>query len=104
MPGKRDASALQGHLPGQMSGKSQVGVLIPCAFGLTISARNRERRNEMSQKGFKQVYDETQALCKTATDGGPNSDTTLWDWMWEGYWKTMTPAQMAAEWDALSEA
>lgn len=57
----------------------------------------------MTNKDFQQVYDATEALCKTPTDGGPNSDTTLWDWMQAGYWQTMTPKQMADEWDTLSE-
>jgi len=58
----------------------------------------------MDTKNFETVYEETEMLCKAPTDGGPNSDTTLWDWMQAGYWQTMTPAQMAAEWDELSEA
>ena len=55
-------------------------------------------------KNFEQVYAATEALCKTATDGNNGSETTLGDWMTEGEWQTMTPAEMAAEWDALSEA
>jgi len=55
-------------------------------------------------RNFDQKYYETKALCKTETDGGPNGDTTLWDWMRAGYWTEMTPEQMAAEWDELSKS
>lgn len=49
---------------------------------------------------FEQTYEATRELCKTETDN--TAETTLWDWMKAGYWQTMTPAEMAAEWDALS--
>lgn len=57
----------------------------------------------MSKKNFQQVYEATEALCKSATDGGKDHDTTLYDWMLSGDWETMTPAQMASEWDSMSE-
>lgn len=50
-------------------------------------------------KKFQNKLAAVEALCKTATEG----DTNLEDWMVEGNWETMTPADIAAEWDALSE-
>lgn len=52
---------------------------------------------------FNQTYEATESLCKTQTDGNDGNETTLADWMREGNWQTMTPAEMAAEWDSLSE-
>lgn len=52
---------------------------------------------------FRDVYEAVESLCKTATDGGENAETTLEEWMRAGNWQTMTPAEIAAEWDALSE-
>ena len=51
---------------------------------------------------FDQTYDATAALCKTFT--GDNNSSPLADWMREGDWQNSTPAEMAAEWDAMSEA
>jgi hypothetical protein len=48
---------------------------------------------------FDQTYAATERLCKTETN--PANGTTLADWMREGDWQNMTPAVMAAEWDAL---
>jgi hypothetical protein len=56
-----------------------------------------------TNKNFNQVYEATAALCKTSTDGNNGQETTLADWMQEGDWQNMTPADMAAEWDELSE-
>lgn len=52
---------------------------------------------------FNQTYNETESLCKTETDGNNGKETTLADWMREGNWQEMTPAEMAQEWDELSE-
>lgn len=52
---------------------------------------------------FDQTYDKTESLCKTATDGNNGAETTLSDWMREGSWQEMTPTEMAAEWDELSD-
>jgi len=38
-------------------------------------------------------------LCETAIEG----DTNLDDWMRAGNWQTMSVAEIAAEWDALSD-
>ena len=57
----------------------------------------------MTNPNFNQKYDETEKLCKTPTDGKDGAETTLSDWMREGEWQTMTPAEMAAEWDGLSD-
>jgi len=52
---------------------------------------------------FTQTYEATESLCKTETDGKNGKETTLADWMQEGNWQEMTPAEMAQEWDELSE-
>ena len=52
---------------------------------------------------FNQTYTKTEQLCNTQTDGNNGAETTLSDWMREGEWQTMTPAEMAAEWDELSD-
>lgn len=54
-------------------------------------------------KTFDQAYDETEQLCKTPTTGNNGKETTLADWMREGDWQNMTPAEMAAEWDELGQ-
>jgi hypothetical protein len=46
---------------------------------------------------FKNLYEATEALCKTDAEG----ESSLHDWMREGSWWDATPADMAAEWDAL---
>lgn len=58
--------------------------------------------NQIDEKAFAARYDATERLCKTPTDGDGGT-TTLWDWMLEGEWEVMTPEDMAAEWDSLSE-
>lgn len=56
-----------------------------------------------NQPKFQTIYEATESLCKTATDGNNGTETTLEEWMREGNWQTMTPAEMAAEWDDLTE-
>lgn len=46
---------------------------------------------------FKNLYEATEVLCKTDAEG----ESSLADWMRAGNWQTMTPEDMAAEWDAL---
>ena len=46
---------------------------------------------------FDAKFQATERLCKTDTEG----TTTLADWMQWGEWETMTPAQMAEEWDEI---
>jgi hypothetical protein len=65
--------------------------------------RTDKEKTEMTNKSFSQVYEATESLCKTATNGNDGQETTLADWMQEGDWQNMTPEQMAAEWDELSE-
>lgn len=57
----------------------------------------------MAPQNFQQVYDEVESQCKTATDGQNGTETTLEDWMHAGNWQEMTSAEIAAEWDALSD-
>ena len=49
---------------------------------------------------FREKLSQVAALCQTDTDG---PDTTLADWMVEGYWQTMSARDIATEWDSLSE-
>ena len=57
-------------------------------------------QNTQQTQEFQTKLAQVEALCKTETDG---PDTQLADWMVEGYWQTMSAADIAAEWDALSE-
>lgn len=50
---------------------------------------------EIDTRLFDAKFQETKKLCKTDTEG----ETTLSDWMQWGEWETMTPAEMAEEWD-----
>jgi hypothetical protein len=51
---------------------------------------------------FDAKFQETKKLCKTDTTD--TSGTTLADWMQWGEWETMTPAEMAQEWDENNSA
>ena len=47
---------------------------------------------------FDAKFQATERICKTDTEG----TTTLADWMRNGEWESMTPAQMAEEWDEIN--
>lgn len=49
---------------------------------------------------FDAKFQATERLCKTDTEG----ETTLADWMQWGEWESMTPAQMAEEWDEINSS
>ena len=54
-------------------------------------------RDDIISYVFDAKFQATKRLCKTDTD--PEGETTLADWMQWGEWESMTPAQMAEEWD-----
>ena len=50
------------------------------------------------------IFEEVEPLCRTATDGGTDAETTLWDWLYNGeYDPTNTPESLASEWDNLGQ-
>ena len=53
---------------------------------------------EIDTRLFDAKFQETKKLCETDTEG----ETTLADWMQWGEWESMTPAEMAQEWDENS--
>ncbi|MBU6361502.1 MAG: hypothetical protein KGS46_15930 [Chloroflexi bacterium] len=55
-------------------------------------------RKDIVDHMFDAKFQATERLCKTDTEG----TTNIADWMREGEWETMTPAQMAKEWDELN--
>ena len=54
--------------------------------------------NDIKHMVFDAKFQATVSLCKTDTEG----TTSLSDWMKWGEWETMTPAEMAQEWDENS--
>ena len=60
-------------------------------------------QNTQQTQKFQNKLAAVEALCTTETDGRNGQETTLADWMIEGYWREMSAADIAAEWDALSE-
>lgn len=52
-------------------------------------------RKDIEDHMFDAKFQATERLCKTDTEG----ETTLTDWMQWVEWESMTPAQMAEEWD-----
>lgn len=52
-------------------------------------------RDDIKDYVFDAKFQATERLCKTDTEG----TTSLSDWMQWGEWETMTPAEMAQEWD-----
>ena len=57
---------------------------------------------EIDTRLFDAKFQATERLCKTDTTD--TSGTTLADWMQWGEWETMTPAEMAQEWDENNSA
>lgn len=54
--------------------------------------------NQVEDYLFDAKFQATERICKTDTEG----TTTLADWMRNGTWESMTPAQMAKEWDEIN--
>lgn len=52
-------------------------------------------RDDIISHVFDAKFQATERLCKTDTEG----TTSLSDWMQWVEWETMTPAEMAQEWD-----
>ena len=74
---------------------NQNAVVIDCDDEVMPASRWRD---DIKDYVFDAKFQATERLCKTDTEG----TTSLSDWMQWGEWETMTPAQMAEEWDEIN--